>query len=429
MPFVARADHHDVTLAAYFRTLSTQIVFLLIVAVTGLPLLAQQDDQSVTTIKKDVNVVNVLATVRNKQGQIISTLSKEDFQLEVDGKPQIIRYFSRVTDTPLTLGLLVDTSYSQRRLLEKERTASYTFLNDLLNESRDKAFVIHFDFDIELLQDLTSSRPRLQAALQRLEVSEAQQVQTSGSPDPGQGGRGGGTKLYDSVFLACDEIAAKQQGRKAIIILSDGVDQGSKVGMMRAIEAAQRSNTLVYTILFADKGAYNNIARGYPGGHGGGQQGGGYPGGGYPGGGYPGGGYPGGGRQGGGYPGGGYPGGGYPSGGNPGGGQGGGYPGGGGGGNRPGGGGRGGNYPHEDGKRVMQQLAQQTGGRFFEVSKHDSIDNIYKSIGDELRNQYSLGFTPDPAQPDGEFHKINVTTTQNDMTVQAREGYYSGKQP
>jgi VWFA-related protein len=375
------------------------------------PQAAQQDDQSVTTIKKDVNVVNVLATVRNKQGQIVTTLNKDDFQLEVDGKPQTIRYFARVTDTPLTLGLLVDTSYSQRRLLDKERTASYTFLDDLLNESRDKAFIMHFDFDVELLQDLTSSRPRLQAALQKIETPEPQQVQTSGSPYPGQGGgsRGGGAKLYDAIFLACDEITAKQEGRKAIIILSDGVDQGSKVGMMRAIEAAQRSNTLVYTILFADKDAYNNMARGYPGGHGGGgQQGGGYPGGGYPGGGYPGGGYPGGGRHGGGYPGGGYP-------------SGGGYPGGGGGGRG------GGNQPHADGTHVMQQLAQQTGGRFFQVSKHESIDDIYKSIGEELRNQYSLGFTPDHAEGEGEFHKINVTTTQKDMTVQAREGYYSAK--
>ena len=168
MPFIARADHDDLTLAGYPRTLSTRVAFLLVLAFTSLPLFAQQhDDQSVTTIKKDVNVVNVLATVRNKQGQIVSTLNKDDFQLDVDGKPQTIRYFARVTDTPLTLGLLVDTSYSQRRLLEKERTASYTFLNDLLNESRDKAFVMHFDFDVELLQDLTSSRPRLQNALQK----------------------------------------------------------------------------------------------------------------------------------------------------------------------------------------------------------------------------------------------------------------------
>ena len=415
MHFTTRATnpHAQYSGRTTFLRPALAVISLLLI---GFTLHAQQAQQNqpeqqepATTIKKDVNVVNVLATVRNKQGQIVTTLSKDDFKLEADGHPQTIRYFSLVSDMPLTLGLLVDTSLSQRRLLDKERTASYTFLNDLLNETRDKAFVIHFDFDIELLQDLTSSRPKLEAALQKLEVPEPQQMQTGGS-DPGQGQmHGGGTKLYDAVFLASDEITSKQQGRKALIILSDGVDQGSKVSLPRAIEAAQRANTLVYTILFADPDAYNHMAGGYPGGgHGGG----------YPGGGYPGGGYPGGGR----YPGGGYPGGGYPGGGYPGGGRGGGgYPGG-------GGGGRGrGSSNHADGKAVMQQLAQQTGGRFFEVSKHESIEQIYASIGEELRNQYNLGFTPDQAEADSSYHKILVTTTQKDLTVQARDGYYSGK--
>jgi len=383
--------------AISFRLLAMLLSALLLTA----PVMAQQQDdkqEAATTIKKDVNVVNVLATVRNKQGQIVNDLTKDDFELEVDGHPQAIKYFSKVTDLPLTLGLLVDTSLSQRRLLDKERTASYTFLNDLLDQTRDKAFIVHFDFEIELLQDLTSSRPKLEAALQKLQVPEPRQMQTGG--DPSQT-RGGGTKLYDAVFLAADEITSKKQGRKALIILSDGVDQGSKESLPAAIEAAQRADTLVYTILFSDPDAYNNMAGGYPGGrHGGG----------YPGGGYPGGGYPGGGR----YPGGGYPGGGYPGGG---------YPGGGGGGR---GGGRG-SHSHADGKAVMQQLAQQTGGRFFEVSKHESIDDIYKTIGDELRNQYNLGFTPDQAGAESGFHKLTVTTTKKDMTVQAREGYYSGK--
>ena len=117
--------------APFFRRIPAMLksfALLLTLVNVALPLAAQKDDQTVTTIKKDVNVVNVLATVRNKQGQIVTTLNKDDFALEVDGKPQTIRYFARVTDTPLTLGLLVDTSYSQRRLLDKERTASYTLL-------------------------------------------------------------------------------------------------------------------------------------------------------------------------------------------------------------------------------------------------------------------------------------------------------------
>jgi VWFA-related protein len=361
---------------------------------------AQPDSQETTTIKKDVNVVNVLATVRNKQGQLVNNLTKDDFRVEDDGRPQPIKYFARVTDLPLTLGLLVDTSLSQRRVLEQERTASYTFLEDLLREWKDKAFVVHFDSEVELLQDLTNSRPKLEAALQKLAVPNRDQSQ-GGSPTPARWS-GGGTLLNDAVFLASDELMSKQQGRKALIILSDGVDQGSKVSLNRAIEAAQRSDTLVYAILFADPQAYNNSAGN--GRHGG-----------YPGGGYPGGGYPGGGRHGGGYPGGGYPGGGYPGGGYPSGGGG----GGGGGGSRPQG--------HADGKAVMERLAQQTGGRFYEVSKKESIEQIYTSIGEELRNQYSLGFTPDQAGSEGNYHKIQVTTTQKDMTVQARDGYYSGK--
>jgi Mg-chelatase subunit ChlD len=364
---------------------------------------AQQDQQETTTIKKDVNVVNVLATVRNKQGQIVNNLTKDDFKLADDGRPQTIKYFAKLTDTPLTLGLLVDTSLSQRRVLEQERTASYTFLEDLLREWKDKAFVIHFDSEVELLQDLTNSRPKLEAALQKLEIGGRQQTQ-SGS-DPTSTHMTGGTLLNDAVFLAADEVMSKLQGRKALIILSDGVDQGSKVSLTRAIEAAQRSDTLVYTILFADPQGYN------AGNQGGGRHGGGFPGGGSIG--FPGGGYPGGGRQGGGNPGGGYPGGGYP-----------------GGGGGPQGGSRGGggrSQGHADGKQVMERLAQQTGGRFYEVSKKETIEQIYTSIGEELRNQYSLGFTPDLADAEGGYHKILVTTTQKDMTVQARDGYYSGK--
>jgi VWFA-related protein len=401
MQFPSRATGSHVQNSGLL-SLPRRVLILLPLLLAGLMLHAQQaqpapqnqpDQQETTTIKKDVNVVNVLATVRNKRGQLVNNLTKDDFKLDEDGRPQTIRYFARVTDLPLTLGLLVDTSLSQRRVLEQERTASYTFLEDLLREWKDKAFVVHFDSEVELLQDLTSSRPKLEAALQKLEVPSRDQSQ-GGGPTPAH--IGGGTLLYDAVFLASDEIMSKQQGRKAIIILSDGVDQGSKVSLNRAIEAAQRSDTLVYTILFADPQAYNNSA-GNPGGRHGGSVG-------FPGGGYPGGGYPGGGRHGGGYPGGGYPGGGGGAG---------------------GGGGR--SQGHADGKAVMQRLAQQTGGRFYEVSKKESIEQIYSSIGEELRNQYSLGFTPDQADSEGGYHKILVTTTQKDSTVQARDGYYSGK--
>ncbi len=131
-----------------------------------------QDSTPAATFSSNVKVVNVLATVRDKHGQIVNNLTKDDFKLEQDGHPQTIHYFAKETDLPLTLGLLVDTSMSQRRVLEQERSASYGFLNDLMRPEKDKAFVIHFDWDIELLQDLTSSHQKLEAALEKLDMPQ-----------------------------------------------------------------------------------------------------------------------------------------------------------------------------------------------------------------------------------------------------------------
>src|SRR5579859_6779977 len=189
-----------------------------------LPLAARclKGDEKDTTFSTDVKVVNVLATVRNKQGQIVRNLSKEEFTLSEDGRTQTIRYFSQLTDLPLTLGMLIDTSGSQRRVLGAERSASYKFLSQVLREDKDQAFIIHFDREVELLQDLTSSRKKLESALTS--------VESQGWGQRGAGGRGrGGTALYDAILLASDELMKKQSGRKALIVLSDGVDNGSRV--------------------------------------------------------------------------------------------------------------------------------------------------------------------------------------------------------
>ena len=209
-----------------------------------------------TTFSTDVKVVNVLATVRNKQGQIVKNLTKDDFALEEDGRPQTIKYFSRETDLPLTLGLLIDTSGSQRHVLGHERSASTRFIDQVIREDKDMAFVIHFDFETELLQDLTPSRKKLRQSIQNVEPPQLQRRQPGGGG--GRQGRrgGGGTVLYDAVLLASDELMRKQPGRKALIILSDGVDTGSRVSIGEAIESAQRADTLVYSILFFDEQAY-----------------------------------------------------------------------------------------------------------------------------------------------------------------------------
>src|SRR6267378_1631460 len=163
------------------------------------------------TISVRVKVVNLLATVRDKHGQIIPNLTKDDFTLAEDGRPQAITYFSRESDLPLTVGLLVDTSLSQRRVLEEERGASYSFLDEMLRKDKDQAFLIHFDFEIELLQDITSSRKQLGDALGLLQMPKPPDDNAS-PPTGGGGGRrgrghgGSGTALYDAVYLASNEV-------------------------------------------------------------------------------------------------------------------------------------------------------------------------------------------------------------------------------
>src|ERR1700689_4487883 len=226
------------------RVIARRPALAVCVLLLSLSLFSQ--DTTTPTITHDVKVVNVLTTVRDKKGNIVNNLTKDDFKLTQDGQPQTIRYFTRETDLPLTLGLLIDTSYSQRRVLEQERSGSFAFLNEFMRVDKDKAFIIHFDSEIELLQDLTTDHKKLEVALDKVDMPQFEQ---SGSGGGGRGHGGGGATLYDAIFLASDEIMQKQQGRKALILLTDGVDNGSKVTLNRAIEAAQRSNTLVYSIL------------------------------------------------------------------------------------------------------------------------------------------------------------------------------------
>ena len=347
------------------------------------------------TVAVDVKVVTLPVTVRDKHGKIVRDLTKDDFTLQEDGRPQTIKYFSQETNLPLTLGLLVDTSRSQDNVLDAERNASRSFLDQMLVQPKDKAFLIHFDREVELLQDLTSSREKLQSALELLKTSTDRERSNdpndpSNSPS-GSGSRshhGGGTQLYDAVYLASNELMKKQQGRKAIVILSDGVDHGSKTYLESAIESAQRADTVVYSIYFAD--SHRNDRQNQGGGMG---------------------------RGGGGYPGGG--GGGWPGGG-------GGWPGGGG-----GRGGRGGQRPAEsprtDGKKILERISKETGGRFFEVSKKESVGDIYTSIVEELRTQYSMGYTPDKDSTASGYHHLQLAVKKKDLTAQTRDGYYADR--
>ncbi len=218
-----------------------------------------EPDQSVSTLKVNVNVVQLFFNVKDKKGGLIPNLTKSDFQLLEDGKPQTIKYFTAESDLPLTLGILIDSSGSQQRVLEMEKEVGANFLGEILRP-KDLAFVISFDVDSNLLQDFTNSSRRLREALNSARIN-APPSSCGGMPGAGGGplpcnGSPKGTVLYDTVYLASHDELAKEVGRKAMILLTDGEDQGSQLKINDAIEAAQKSDSICYVLLIADRGFY-----------------------------------------------------------------------------------------------------------------------------------------------------------------------------
>jgi VWFA-related protein len=282
------------------------------------------------TFSTDVKVVNLFATVRDKKGQIVRNLEKQDFAVLENGKPQTLRYFSRESDLPLTIGLLVDTSLSQGHVLENERGASFRFLDQVLRENKDQAVVVQFDQAIVIRQGLTASHKDLQDTLALLDTPTRQQAAW-----------GSGTLLYDAVRTAGIQIMRKQSGRKAFIVMTDGVDEGSAITLTDAIESAQRADTLVYSILFSDASYYGGRVFG-PGG-----------------------------------------------------------------------------------KGVLDRLSRDTGGRYYEVSKKQSVSDIFQLIEEDLRSEYSLGFVSNQPVTSSGFRQIRVTTRLKGLEVQATNRYYA----
>jgi len=297
------------------------------------PLARAQEDATFST---DVRVVNVLATVRDRQGRIIRDLAQADFSVAENGRPQTIRYFARESDLPLTLGLMVDTSISQQRVIGAERGASMRFLDQVLREAKDHVFLLQFDMAVRMSQALTNSRRKLEEALAYVDTPTRQDLNRQ---------YGGGTLLYDAVVEACAQVMKNQTGRKALIVLSDGVDTGSEATLTDAIEAALRTDTLIYSILFADPGFYSGRLFGHMGGAG--------------------------------------------------------------------------------GRNALTRLSQEAGGGFFEVSKKQTIDDVYAVLGEELRSQYSLGYVSDMPLHIAEFRKIQLRVKQQGLIVQARDRYWA----
>jgi len=282
------------------------------------------------TFKTEVKVVNVLATVRTKKGEFVRDLDKDDFAITEDGRPQTIRYFARQSDLPLTLGMMIDTSGSQHRVLDSELSASFRFLDQVLRDGKDQVFIMQFDMSVVLRQGLTSSFGKLNDALTKVDEPTRQEAQMAVLR---------GTVLYDAVVKASNQIMKNQNGRKALILLTDGVDYGSDASIADAIDAAQRADTLIYSIVFSDPGFYS--------------------------------------------------------------------------------------FGEPDGGKILAHMSKDTGGGIYEVSKKHSLGDIFGVIEDELRSQYSIGYVSDQPVRISEFRKIQLTTKQKGLQIQARDRYWA----
>lgn len=360
-----------------------QTTVLCIAPMLACPGFAQSKAVPATTSQASANDVMLAVTVRDKHSDLVPNLTKNDFTLTNDGRPQVITKFTSATSLPLTLGVLVETSASLRGAFEGERDASRKFLDATMSTPRVKAFLIQFGGEVDLLADVSPEKNKLDAALGQLGSPQLHNT----SDAQGTEAKAGGSTLYDAIYLASAELMKKQPERKVLVVLSDGVDRGSKTSLFSAIEAAQRADTAVYAIYFKgeEERKSNN---GFPGQRRG--------------------------RTGGGWPGGGNPGG-YP-------GSGGGWPGGGGGGNRP-------SRPTEgsriNGENILEQICNETGGHMFEVNRKHPVEQAVSTITSELRAQYIVGFTPDK-QTDG-YSRITLKTGNKDLYVQTRQGYYAAE--
>jgi VWFA-related protein len=291
--------------------------------------------------------VNILFTVRAKKGgALIPNLEKNNFNVFEDNKQQTIQRFSRETDLPLTLGLLIDISASQTRLIDIERDAASAFFSDVIRK-KDEAFLISFGKDTELLQDYTNSPRLLTSALRDLRGDGITPMLGGGPVNQGPVptmGTPKGTLLYDAIYLASNEKLKSEVGRKAVILITDGEDEGSTYKLRDAVEAAQKADAIIYSIYYVDRAFYS--------------------------------------------------GGGF-------------YVGGGG------------------GEGYLRKMSEETGGHVFTVDKKHPLNEVFKEIQDELRNQYSIGYVSTNPNRDGSFRHIDIKVDNSDYKVQARNGYYA----
>ena len=308
----------------------------ILTALTAGTLLLAQDQ--LPTLKVDVDVVSILASVRDKKNALIPNLQKDDFTVLEDGKPQTIKYFTKETDLPLTIGLLIDVSRSQENLIDIERRAASQFFSQVLRK-KDLAFLISFGEECELLQDSTGSPRLLTDSMNGLRVSggvgglHPGPVPTVGQPR--------GTVLFDAIYLAATEKLKNEVGRKVIVVITDGVDQGSRLSRTQAIEASQKADAVIYSIDYEDPRYHGMFG---------------------------------------------------PS-----------------------------------GEGDLKKMSDETGGHVYKVDRKNTLDQVFKELQDEMRSQYSIGYTPSNDSKDGGYRHLEIRTSNKDLRVQARKGYYAVK--
>ncbi len=327
--------------------------YLAAVATTATLAVAQQppatQEPQDQVIKVDVDLVNILFNVKTKKGELIPNLEKNNFSLKEDGKDQTISRFSRETDLPITLGLLIDISASQERLIDIEREAATQFFTSVIRP-KDQAFMISFGKDTELLVDFTNSPRQLIAGLRDLK-GDGQPPRIGRSPVPVNTGpipdygTPKGTLLYDAIYLASTEKLKNEVGRKALILITDGEDEGSTYTIKNAIEKAQKADAIVFSIYYVDHQFYGGMGISLGGGN----------------------------------------------------------------------------------EGALKKISDETGGHVFTVSNKHPLNEVFKEIQEELRNQYSIGYTPTNTTRDGSFRRIEIKTDNSDYHVQARAGYYATK--
>ena len=302
----------------------------------------QANPQSGQTFRTEVNLVDVLFTVLNRRNKLVPDLEQGDFKVFDEGKPQDIRYFSKQTDLPLRIGMLLDTSNSIRDRIKFEQDASVSFLFSVLRRNKDEAFVMTFDDEPQVIQAFTSDTGALRDEITRTRA-------------------GGGTAIYDAVYEACSKQLnhpPRPPGdqpdvvRRVMILISDGDDNLSTHTRSEAIELAQRTSVVIYTISTSTQ--WVSLSETDP--------------------------------------------------------------------NKT----SDRKYHLTEGDQILQQLAEETGGRAFFPYHVDDLDQSFQDIGDELRNQYSIAYQPMNYVRDGRYHKIRVEIPDHKgYQVRARRGYYA----